>query len=214
VPKSGAVAKLLRPILRARYVPTESQPECKSLCSNCLGAAHSTVGVPAVIPTLCIYDFEEATIRVVQSKTTAGLRTLPMSQTVRSALLEWQSTTNGISEYVFFNPQCPNEHLRSVKKAWHHALKMAGLSGFPIYQCRHTHATRLAAAGVSDTIIDQLLGHSRRDVLPFYTARVLENLRDAISLLDRLRCTKSEPSSGSPAEFVEHRIKKIPFLLN
>jgi integrase len=62
---------------------------------------------------------------------------------------------------------------------------MAGMSGFPIYQCRHTHATRLAAAGVSDTIIDQLLGHSRRDVLPFYTARVLENLRDAISLLDR-----------------------------
>ena len=159
-------------------------------------------------------DFEEATIRVVQSKTTAGLRTLPMAQTVRSALLEWQSTTNGISEYVFFNPQCPNEYLRSVKKAWHHALKMAGLSGFPIYQCRHTHATRLAAAGVSDTIIDQLLGHSRRDVLPFYTARALENLRDAISLLDRLRCTKSEPSSGSPAEFVDHRIKKIPFLLN
>jgi hypothetical protein len=56
-----------------------------------------------------------------------------------------------------------------------------------IYQCRHTFATRLAGLGVSDTIIDQLLGHARRGVLRFYTARVPEYLRDAINLLGKLR---------------------------
>src|ERR1700721_4069833 len=39
-------------------------------------------------------------------------------------------------------------------------------------QCRHTFATRLGGLGVSDAIIDQLLGHSPRGVLRFYTARV------------------------------------------
>ena len=41
---------------------------------------------------------------------------------------------------------------------------------------------------------DQLLGHSRRDVLRYYTARVPEYLRDAINLLDKFRGTKSEMS--------------------
>src|SRR5205807_7215916 len=110
---------------------------------------------------------------------------------------KWRAATKGISEYVFFNPQRPGTHIRSVKTAWHNALRLAGLTRFPIYQCRHTFATRLAAAGVSDTIIDQLLGHSRRDVLRYYTARVSEYLRDAIELLDKLRSAKTELPAAS-----------------
>jgi integrase len=89
-----------------------------------------------------------------------------------------------------FYPRHPDTHISSVKTAWHTALKAAGLPRFAIYQCRHSFATRLAAAGVADTLIDQLLGHSRRDVLRFYTARVPEYLRDAIVRLDRLRNAK------------------------
>ena len=85
-----------------------------------------------------------------------------------------------------------------MKTAWHNALKLAGIPRFPIYQCRHIFATRLAAAGVSDTIIDQLLGHSRRDVLRFYTARVPEYLRDAIARLEGLRSSKAPISGFSP----------------
>jgi integrase len=150
------------------------------------------IGIEALTLKWSDVDFDEATIGVVQSKTTAGLRTLPMTSFVRSELLKWRAATNGISEYVFFNPQQPSVHIRSVKTAWHNTLKLAGVPPFPIYQCRHTFATRLAASGVSDTIIDQLLGHSRRDVLRFYTGRVLEYLRDAIARLDRLRDAKTE----------------------
>jgi integrase len=150
------------------------------------------VGIEALRLKWSDVDFAESIITVVQSKTAAGLRTLPMTPLVRSELLKWLAATNGISEYVFFNPQRPSTYIRSVKTAWHNALKLAGLPRFPIYQCRHTHATRLAAAGVSDTIIDQLLGHSRRDVLRFYTARVPEYLRDAIVRLDQLRSAKTD----------------------
>src|SRR2546430_819694 len=105
-------------------------------------------------------------------------------------------------------------HIRSVKTAWHNALKLAGLPRFPIYQCRHTFATRLAAAGVSDTIIDQLLGHSRRDVLRFYTARVPEYLQDAINLLDKLRSLKTELPRVSEIELIEELPEKGPTLIN
>jgi integrase len=149
------------------------------------------VGIEALRLKWSDVDFAESTITVVQSKTTAGRRTLPMTSLVRSELSKWLAATNGISEYVFFNPQRPSTNIRSVKTAWHNALKLAGLPRFPIYQCRHSYATRLAAAGVSDTIIDQLLGHSRRDVLRFYTVRVPEYLRDAIVRLDRLRSAKT-----------------------
>lgn len=120
----------------------------------------------------------------------------------------------GISEYVFFNPQHPTIHIRSVKTAWHNALKLAGLPRFPIYQCRATHATRLAAAGVSDTVIDQLLGHSRRDVLRFYTARVLEYLRDAIMRLEQLRAAKAEPAHVQKISATAEPLGKSSTLVN
>jgi integrase len=155
------------------------------------------VGIEALRLKWADIDFEAAIVTITQSKTNAGLRTVPMTRSVKSVLLEWRVATSGISEYVFFNPQRPSVHIRSVKTAWHSSLKMAGLTRFPIYQCRATFATRLAASGVSDTIIDQLLGHSRRDVLRFYTARVLEYHRDAMSRLDQLRATKMELSNPS-----------------
>jgi integrase len=172
------------------------------------------VGIEALELKWSDVDFEESIITVAQSKTTAGLRTLPMTPFVKSALLEWRAATNGISEYVFFNPQRPSVHIHSVKTAWHHALKMAGLPRFPIYQCRHTFATRLAASGVSDTIIDQLLGHSRRDVLRFYTARVLEYLRDAMMHLDQLRTTKTELPDASRIDAIDESARKGSILVN
>jgi integrase len=137
-----------------------------------------------------------------------------MTAFVKCELQKWRTATNGVSEYVFFNPQRLNTHIHSVKTAWHHALRLAGLSPFPIYQCRATFATRLAAAGVSDTIIDQLLGHSRRDVLRFYTARVPENLRDAINLLDKLRSAKTELARGAKIDVIEGRPESGQTLIN
>ena len=113
------------------------------------------VGIEALKLKWIDVDFEESIITVAQSKTPSGLRTLPMTPLVKSALLDWRAATNGVSEYVFFNPQRRSVPILSVKTAWHTALRMAGLPPFPIYQCRHTCATRLAAAGVSDTIVDQ-----------------------------------------------------------
>lgn len=148
------------------------------------------VGIEALPSKWSDMDFREEAITVAHSKTAAGKRVIPMTALCKSVLLEWRAATDGESEYVFFNPQNPARHIRSVKTAWHNALRAAGLAHFPIYNCRHTFATRLSAAGVPDAIIDQLLGHSRGDILSFYTARVPEYLRDAIRRLEQLREAK------------------------
>jgi len=149
------------------------------------------VGVEALPLRWTDIDFSECTIRVARSKTAAGRRIVPMTTSCKNALLEWRTLTAGNSEFVFFNPRRPATHIKSVKTAWHNALKASGLQSRPLYQTRHTFTTRLAAAGISDSIIDQLLGHSRRDVLRFYTARVTEYLRDAITELERFRALKT-----------------------
>ena len=172
------------------------------------------VGIEALRIKWTDVDFQEAVITVAQSKTAAGLRALPMTEFVASELQKWHAATNGISEYVFFNPQRPSTHIHSVKTAWHNALKLAGIPRFPIYQCRHVFATRLAGLGVSDTIIDQLLGHARRDVLRFYTARVPEYLRDAINLLEKLRSAKTGHSSASAIGEIGEPAEKGPTLIN
>jgi integrase len=172
------------------------------------------IGIEALRLKWTDVNFEESTVTVTQSKTAAGLRVLPMTTFVKCELQKWRTATNGISEYVFFNPQQPTSYIRCVKTAWHHALKLAGIPRFPIYQCRATFATRLAAAGVADTIIDQLLGHSRRDVLRFYTGRVPEYLRDAINLLDKFRSLKTELARVSKIEGLEEHPELGPTLIN
>jgi integrase len=149
------------------------------------------IGIEALPLKWADVDFLESTITVVHSKTASGRRVIPMTAACKTELLRWSAETTGISEYVFFNPQRPATHIRSLKTAWHNALRTAGLVPLPLYNCRHAYATRLAAAGVSDTIIDQLLGHSRRDILRFYTGRVSEYLRDAINRLEQFRAIKS-----------------------
>jgi integrase len=152
------------------------------------------VGIEALPSKWSDLDFQEEAITVAHSKTAAGMRVIPMTTLCKSVLLEWRAATEEQSEYVFFNPQNPATHIRSVKTAWRNALKAAGLAHFPIYNCRHTFATRLSAAGVPDAIVDQLLGHSRGDILSFYTARVPEYLRDAIHRLEKLREVKESGS--------------------
>ncbi len=172
------------------------------------------VGIEALRLKWADIDFDDEIIAITQSKTSAGLRALPMTPIVKSALLEWRVATKGISEYVFFNPQHQRMHIRSVKTAWHNALKMARLPRFPIYQCRHTFATRLVASGVSDTIVDQLLGHSRRDVLRYYTARVLEYHRDAMSRLHQLRIAKSQLIGASGTDAIDELSRKGTTVVN
>jgi integrase len=74
--------------------------------------------------------------------------------------------------------------LQGGRKAWASTLKKAGLAFFPIYNLRHTFASRMTAAGVSPITIAQMLGHSSSQIVPRYAQVLDSNRLDAMKKLE------------------------------
>jgi integrase len=144
-------------------------------------------------------DFEKAQIVVRESKTIAGRRVIPLSESCSAELRRWRELTGPeFSAFVFSNPSNPAKPLLSIRKTWSTALKNAGLAPFPIYSLRATFASRLSAAGVPDGFVSQMLGHAG-GLLQTYSKAVDEFRRDAIRKLEELRKTPaSRPTSAEP----------------
>jgi integrase len=144
-------------------------------------------------------DFASDTIRVRESKTLAGIRSIPMSSRCKAELLRWRERLGPeFSEYVFANPQRPEVHVKDVRRAWPNALKAAGLEYFWLYDLRHTFASRLTEAGVSPLFVAQIMGHSSPSILQTYAKAIDEFRRSAISKLEALReAQRTQPTRES-----------------
>jgi len=143
-------------------------------------------------------DFAQGEIHVGESKTIAGIRTVPMSNRCKAELLRWRNLLGPeFSEYVFPNPQRPETHIKDVRRAWPKALKTAGIPYFWIYDLRSVFASRLTQAGVSPVFVAQLMGHSGPGVLQVYARAIDEYRRSAIAKLEALREAQfPQPTSG------------------
>lgn len=95
------------------------------------------------------------------------------------------------SPFVFPNPHRPDREIKDVRDAWANALKDAGLEHFWIYNLRHTFASRLSAAGVSDLFVAQMIGHSTPSILQKYYKAIDEYRRDAVRKLENMRAEHS-----------------------
>jgi len=125
-------------------------------------------------------NFLGGSIVVRQSKSLAGRRCIPLSETCKAELLKWRSITGPkVSPYVFPNMHEPAVHLKGVRKPWVKALKAASISYFPIYNLRATFASRLSAAGAPDNMVAGMLGHSSVSIVNTY-AKVDEFRGEAI----------------------------------
>ncbi len=83
-------------------------------------------------------------------------REIPINNTLRAAL---QGLTRRLDvPYVFFDPSNGKPY-GDVKKAWHTALRKAGIHDFHFHDMRHTFASQLVMAGVDITTVSRLLGH-------------------------------------------------------
>jgi integrase len=143
-------------------------------------------------------DFESATIRVRASKTPAGITNVPVSGRCKAELVAWRNRVGPESSpYVFPNMRDPARPLKDIRRSWAKALKLAGIPYFWIYNLRHTHASRLSAAGVPDLFVAQLIGHSSTSIVQTYAKAIDEYKRDAIRKLESLR--PNPPLSVSPS---------------
>ena len=69
-------------------------------------------------------DLNDGTIFVRESKTLAGRRLVPLSDSCKAELSRWHDLTGPtFSEYVFFNERNPTVHLLKLPKTWKRALK-------------------------------------------------------------------------------------------
>lgn len=147
-------------------------------------------------------DFVNELIRVRESKTRAGERTIPISDRCKTELLRWRNFVGPqFSSYVFPNMHDPSKPLKDLRRSWAKALEDAGLQYFWIYDLRHTNITRLTQAGVSPIFVAQLCGHSSTRILSTYARAIDEYRRDAIRKLENLRgshVSREELSAKSP----------------
>lgn len=135
-------------------------------------------------------DFLNDVIQVGQSKTAAGVRAVPVSADCKKELIRWRNLVGGsdFSEWIFPNFAKRRHPLqRGGRKAWANALRKAGLLFFPIYNLRHTFASRLTTAGVSPLTIAHMLGHSSTQIVPRYAQVMDENRLDAMKKLEALQ---------------------------
>src|SRR5262249_52754081 len=138
-------------------------------------------------------DFLNEVIRVRESKTRAGVRNIPLSARCKSELLHWREIVGiEFSPFVFPNFRAPGQPTRDIRKTWVKALKGAGIEYFWIYNLRHTFASRLSAAGVSDLFVTQMIGHSTPSILQKYSKAIDEYRRDTVRKLEGLRAEHTQ----------------------
>ena len=133
-------------------------------------------------------DFTHDSIRIRESKTRAGIRNIPLSTRCKAELIRWRDIVGSeFSPFVFPNLRKPSQPMRDIRHAWAKTLSDAGLNFFVIYSLRHSCASRLSAAGVSDIFVAQMIGHSSPSILQKYSKAIDEYRRDAVRKLEHMR---------------------------
>jgi integrase len=142
-------------------------------------------------------DLDRRTIRIINAKSSAGDRTIPMNATAQTILSEL--VKEAALPLVFPSNRRPGERLLDLKKAFKKAVQLSGIAHFRWHDMRHTFATRLVRAGVDIISVQHLLGHSKITM----TARYAHSLADAkiaaVSMLDSAGVCSSLDSNRTPA---------------
>ena len=131
-------------------------------------------------------DMENRVVYIPDSKTPNGVGETPISDLAYRAF-QAQIEATPASEYLFPTPRQKSSrpYIRSLKKIWAATLRRAGVPHFPIYELRHTFATRLSAGGVADHFVTQMLRQGDSAVFKRYSQAKLNMMREALTKLDR-----------------------------
>ena len=91
-------------------------------------------------------DLENRQVYIPDSKTLNGIGEMPISPQASEAFRAQMELAKD-SEYLFPSPskRSRKPFIASLKKTWGSTLRRAGVPYFPLYQLRHTFATRLSA---------------------------------------------------------------------
>jgi integrase len=115
-------------------------------------------------------------------------RIVPVNLEARQALLNrarFRAEYCPGSPWVFAHKD--GKRVQFMQNGFQAACKRAGIENFRVHDLRHTCASWLVNAGVPLPEVRDLLGHSSIEMTERYAHLAPENLKGAVSVLDRLR---------------------------
>jgi len=114
------------------------------------------------------------------------------------------------SELVFTNQV--GRMIGDTKPAWTKALRQAGIENLKFHDLRHTVATRLARAKVTESVIALILGHKRTSITSRYINPQWDEMVEAVEELAKI-ChrfvTDSDNSTETAAPEAEQQERRI-----
>lgn len=140
-------------------------------------------------------------VRIVQSKTAAGVRTISLPEAAQEALKEIPREADAL---VFPNSLGKQQDISTVRRRWKEALTAAELPIIRLYDARHSHLTALLAAGVPLKVASERAGHSSISITADVYQAVIPSMDEAAStLFDTLMKGKAiesipEETAGGP----------------
>ncbi|KXA21950.1 tyrosine-type recombinase/integrase [Fusobacterium nucleatum] len=127
-------------------------------------------------------DLERNVISVVESKTSAGIRKVPISQKV---IHLFKDNIDYSKEYFLYNKKGGQYNYVNFFQQFKTMLELLNLERHTIHDTRHTFATLLNNANANSTSIIKLIGHSDfKTTEEIYTHKDIEELRKAVNLLN------------------------------
>ena len=127
-------------------------------------------------------DLEKNILSIIQSKTSAGVRKVPISQKV---IQLFKDNIDYSKEYFFFNKKGGKYNYPNFFEQFQTMLELLNLERHTIHDTRHTFATLLNNANANSTSIIKLIGHSDFSMTEnVYTHKDIEELRKAVNLLN------------------------------
>lgn len=127
-------------------------------------------------------DLDDKVIYIRKSKTSSGIRTIPIPDKILSLFAE---NINYENEYFIISKNFKQLGYRTYKYNFEILLEKLGIQRHTIHDTRHTFATMLNNADANSTSIIKLIGHSDFSTTEnIYTHKDLEELRIAINKLN------------------------------
>jgi len=131
-------------------------------------------------------DSENCLVHISDSKTPDEEGDMPKTPAALKAI-QAQFEEAPDSEFLFPSPArtAGKPYITNLKKAWRTTLRKAGVPYFPLYELRHTFATRRSAGGVADHFVTQMLRQGDARVFKRYSQAKLNMMREALERMDR-----------------------------
>ena len=122
-------------------------------------------------------------------------REIPVNETLEAVFKEIRKEQGLTSEYVFLYAK---RLLSRIDRAFHGALKRAGIEDFKFHDLRHTFASHLVMKGASLKEVQELLGHKTMTMTLRYAHLSQDHKKKAVNLLNGLTSVKTSQNVTNP----------------